>query len=111
MEILDIKNTDIPLTQKIKINDKTFILDIVYRKFDDRLICNLYNEFGDELGSGEKMMFGVPLFYHLYKDVSGNLNKNMPDKYIVPNTEDGKEKVVNIKNFSNKVFLYLMDVI
>lgn len=110
-EYLNFKNTDIPVRQRINISNETFFLEIQYRKFDDRLVCNLYDEFGKVLGLGEKMVFGVPLFDYLYKDDLGNINQKMPKKYIVPCTVDCKICDVNLINFSTKIFLFLRDVI
>lgn len=110
MKYLDIKNTDIPCKQKFKIKDKTFILSLAYRGYDDKIICDLYDEFGKEIAVGEKMVFGVPLFYYLYKDELGNFNQDLPGAYLIPTSVDGKEIEVNLENFSTKIFLAIKEV-
>ncbi|MGL6100042.1 MAG: phage baseplate plug family protein [Fusobacteriaceae bacterium] len=110
MEILDVKNTDIPCDLKIKIKEKTFILSLKFRGFDNRIICDLADEFGKEIANCEKMVFGVPLFYYLYKDRSNNFNQEFPGAYIIPTSTDGIEVPVTLENFSTKVFLAVVDV-
>lgn len=108
--ILDIKNTDIPCDYKFKIKDKTFILTLNYRGYDNRIVCDLSGEFGEEIAVGEKMVFGVPLFYYLYKDNLNNFNKDMPSAYLIPTSIDGKEVELTLENFSTKVFLFVKEV-
>ncbi|MGL5126147.1 MAG: phage baseplate plug family protein [Fusobacteriaceae bacterium] len=110
MEILDIKNTDIPCNLKIKIKEKTFILSLKFRGFDNRIICDLADEFEKEIANTEKIVFGVPLFYYLYRDRNGNFNQDLPGQYIIPVSVDGVEVPVTLENFSTKVFLSLVDL-
>lgn len=110
VKIIDMKPTEIPCRKKINIKDETFLLDVRYRAYDDRLIVDLYDEFENVLGVGEKLVFGVPIFYYMLKDNKGNYNNKFPKQFIVPYSEEGKEKVINLENLGKEYFLALFDI-
>lgn len=109
MEYINLKNSDIPCKTKIPINDETFILHIKYRAYDDRLTVDLYDEFENVLGVGEKLVFGVPIFYYMLQDSKGNYNNKFPKQFIIPWSVDNKEKVINLENFGKEYFLTIFE--
>ena len=109
MYFINLDNTDIPCKKKIVIDDETFILHAKYRAYDDRLTVDLYDEFENVLGVGEKLVFGVPIFYYMLKDNKDNYNNKFPKQFIVPYSVDGKEKETNLENFGKEYFLTIFE--
>ncbi|HBJ79727.1 MULTISPECIES: phage baseplate plug family protein [Fusobacterium] len=110
INIIDLKSSDIPCRKKLTIKDETFLLDIKYRGYDERLVVDLYDEFENILGVGEKLVFGVPVFYYMLFDTKGNYNAKFPKQYIIPWSEDGKEKEINLENLGKEWFLGIFDI-
>lgn len=103
MDYLEVKNKDLPFDVKIKIKDVEFTLSFKYSEYLDRIYCDLIDSKGNDIAVSEKLVFGVPLFYYLYKDSKGNINRDMPQAYIRPWSVDGKEIEVNIDNFGESI--------
>ena len=109
MDILELKGSDLPISIKMDIGEKTFIYEFVYRGFDDRIICNLYDEFDNEICMGEKLVFGVPMFHFMQKDALGNNNLNLPSRRLMPYSIDGKEVECGIIGLGVDYYLMFED--
>lgn len=106
-EAIAIKKEKIPYKTKIKFSNGIFQLGFRYNKNSDRILVDLFAEDGTEINNSERMIYGFPLFWIYQEDLSGNLNPDYPDKYIIPSSDDGTEKEPNLENISESVFLII----
>jgi hypothetical protein len=110
METINFNVEDIPFKTKLKFTNGIFEFRFRYHKFSDRFYCDLYDNEGNIIIEDELIVYGIPLFWNYLQDSQGNLNRNYPDKWIIPLSVDGTEKTINLTNMRNKnVYLTLQD--
>lgn len=109
MKIIDFEQ-DIPFTQKVNIEGKIFEFDFYWRKQDDSILLDLKNENNEIIVKEEEIRYGIPLFYRMCPDVNGNIRQDLPQKLIVPLSQDLEYRRVGIETLFKSVFLTLQDV-
>lgn len=99
---LIVDTSDMPNYVILPIGTENFTIEFYYRERFDNLYFNLYDSDDSPLITGEKIVYGVPLW---------NINDaNLPSERIVPLDETGAESTVSIDNFQTSVFLYFDDL-
>jgi hypothetical protein len=99
---LIVDTSDMPNYVILPIGTENFTIELFYRERYDNFYFNLYDSDDNPLITGEKLVYGVPLW---------NINDaNLPSERIVPLDEAGVESTVSIDNFQISVFLYFDDL-
>lgn len=109
MNIIEFEQ-DIPFSQKVNIEGKIFEFDFYWRKADDSILLDLKDDNNKLIVKGEEIRYGMPLFYRMCPDVNGNIRQDLPQKLIVPLTQNMKYERVGIETLFKTVFLTLQDV-
>ncbi|WP_322925435.1 phage baseplate plug family protein [Paenibacillus campi] len=100
-EYIEIEKENIPYRFDITLADELFTFEVHYNAEYDYFTVAL--EIDDEvLTSGEKIVYGIPLFY----DIQDNRFPKVP---IVPYDESEKNTVVNWETLGSSVFLYVIE--
>lgn len=100
-----IKKEKIPYKTKVKFSNGIFKLGFRYNSTADRLLVDLYTEDGELIQDSERMMQEQPLWWIMLEDIQGNHNPIYPDAYLIPVSDDGTEKEVNLENINSSIFL------
>lgn len=99
---LIIDTSDLPNYVVLPVGTENFTIEFDYRERYDNFYFNLYDADDNPLITGEKLVYGVPLW---------NINDaNLPSVTIIPLDETGVENTVSIDNFQVSVFLYFEDL-
>lgn len=101
MKIIEIEKENIPYRFDISIADEIFTFEVHYNSDYDFFTVDLEGG-GEQLVFGEKLIYGLPLFY----DVQDN---RFPKLLIVPWDESGNSTAVSWETLEASVFLYVMD--
>ncbi len=108
VDIIDINKDLIPYSFNILL-DKTYKLGIKYNEYNDTVLVDLFDEEGNEVYLNETMTYSMPLWWYQLEDINGNRNVNFPDKYLIPLSVDGVERLVNFENLQDKIVLVVTD--
>lgn len=99
---LVVDTSDMPNYSVFTSGAENFTIELYYRDRFDSIYFNLYDADDTPLITGEKLVYGMPLW---------NINDaNLPADRIVPFDEAGVENSVSIDNFQTSVFLYYDDL-
>ncbi|MNS83057.1 hypothetical protein D3C72_1168290 [compost metagenome] len=101
MEYIEIEKELIPYRFDISIADEMFTFEVQYNADYDFFTLDLEKN-GEVLAVGEKLVYGLPLFY----DVIDNRFPAIP---IVPYDESDRTQVVTWETLSESVFLFLIE--
>lgn len=101
MEYIDIEKDQIPYRFDISIAEENFTFEVHYNADYDFFSVNLERE-GEVLAVGEKLVYGMPLFY----DVMDNRFPKLP---IVPFDESDISTAVTWETLGKSVFLYVIE--
>jgi len=101
MEYIDIEKEQIPYRFDISIADEVFTFEVHYNAEYDFFTVDLERD-GDVLAVGEKLVYGMPLFY----DVMDNRFPKLP---IVPYDESEISTAVTWETLGTSVFLYVIE--
>lgn len=101
MEYIDIEKEQIPYRFDISIADEDFTFEVHYNAEYDFFTVDLERD-GDVLAVGEKLVYGIPLFY----DVMDNRFPKLP---IVPYDESELSTAVTWETLGTSVFLYVIE--
>lgn len=101
MDYIDIEKENIPYRFDISLADELFTFEIHYNADYDFFTAALEKD-GEVLTAGEKIVYGMPLFY----DVQDNRFPKVP---IVPYDESEKESSVTWETLGESVFLYVVE--
>ncbi|PAD73667.1 phage baseplate plug family protein [Paenibacillus campinasensis] len=101
MEYIDIEKEQIPYRFDISIADEVFTFEVHYNAEYDFFTVDLERD-GDVLAVGEKLVYGMPLFY----DVMDNRFPKLP---IVPYDESELSTAVTWETLGTSVFLYVIE--
>ena len=99
-EKLDIEVEDVPLVFDTSVGDDAFSMGINYNEIGDFYTVDLYDNAGDPLIMGEKLIYGK----RLWRDY---VDESLPAVDLVPLDESGIDNVVNKDTFGSTVFLYI----
>lgn len=101
MEYIDIEKEQIPYRFDISLAEENFTFEVHYNAEYDFFTVDLERD-GEALAVGEKLVYGMPLFY----DIMDNRFPKLP---IVPFDESDKSKVVTWETLGKSVFLYVIE--
>ena len=94
---IDINKNTLPNSFDYTIGSEDVTIEVYYQEMYDSFYLNLYNSTGAPLITGEKLIYGMPLW---------NINDaRLPMQTIIPMDESGKENTITWDNFNNTVFL------
>lgn len=101
-DYIDINLDDLPVQFDYTIDENDFSFYLYYNETNDSYYIDILDENGIEIVTGEKLVYGYPLF--------GSINDpRLPMINIVPFDEDDKQKEVSKLNFTTSVKLYIKD--
>lgn len=106
MQIIDFKGT-IPFRQQFIVEGTVFKMEFYYRKIDDTILCDLYDENDNLLSGLNPIRFKQPLFSHMIPDINGNIRKDFPQKLLVSMSTTGASERVGIDTLFKTVFITL----
>lgn len=101
MEYIDIEKALIPYRFDVSIQNEIFTMEVHYNPDYDFFAIDLEKN-GEALVTGEKLVYGQPLF----RDVADHRFPGLP---LVPYDESGQRQEVNAETLSESVFLFIMD--
>ncbi|HEY2493249.1 MAG TPA: hypothetical protein VGI33_10095 [Paenibacillus sp.] len=101
MEYIDIEKNLIPYRFDLSLADEVFTFEVHYNEEHDFFTVDLERD-GEVLVLGEKLVYGMPLFY----DVMDN---RFPKLSIVPYDESENSIAVTWTTLSESVFLYVIE--
>ncbi|WP_223068478.1 phage baseplate plug family protein [Paenibacillus caui] len=101
MNYIDIEKELIPYRFDISLFGEMFTIEVHYNSDYDFFAIDLERD-GEVLVTGEKLIYGQPLF----RDVMDNRFPKLP---IIPYDEAGKENKVIWSTLSESVFLFVAD--
>lgn len=101
MEYIDIEKEQIPYRFDISLAEENFTFEVHYNAEYDFFTVDLERD-GEALAVGEKLVYGMPLFY----DIMDNRFPKLP---IVPFDESDKSKAVTWETLGKSVFLYVIE--
>ncbi|MDR9857877.1 MULTISPECIES: phage baseplate plug family protein [unclassified Paenibacillus] len=100
-EYIEIEKDLIPYRFDISLADEMFTFEVHYNEEFDFFTVNLEKN-GEILATGEKLIYGQPLFYD-------NQDNRYPKVPIVPYDESENESEVNWRTLNESVFLYVIE--
>ncbi|MGN7359454.1 phage baseplate plug family protein [Paenibacillus sp. SAF-054] len=100
-EFIEIEKDLIPYRFDISLADEMFTFEVHYNEEFDFFTVNLERN-GEILAVGEKLIYGMPLFY----DVQDNRFPKVP---IVPLDESEQQSDVNWQTLNESVFLFVIE--
>ncbi|MCJ8015222.1 hypothetical protein MUG84_26495 [Paenibacillus sp. KQZ6P-2] len=100
-EFIEIEKDLVPYRFDISLDDEMFTFEVHYNEDYDFFTVNLEKN-GEVLAVGEKMIYGMPLFY----DVQDNRFPKVP---IVPYDESEQQSEVNWQTLNESVFLFVIE--
>lgn len=99
---IDINKNILPNSFDYTIGSEDVTIEVYYQEMYDSFYINLYDSTGAPLITGEKLVYGMPLW---------NINDaRLPMQTIIPMDESGKENTITWDNFNSTVFLYVDDL-
>lgn len=101
MDYIDIEKENIPYRFDISLADELFTFEVQYNPDFDYFTVGLEKN-GEILAAGEKVVYGMPLFY----DIQDNRFPLVP---IVPYDESGNSSAVTWETLGESVFLYVIE--
>ncbi|MCG7318005.1 phage baseplate plug family protein [Brevibacillus laterosporus] len=101
MEIIEIEKEQIPYRFEIALPDTVFTFEVHWNSEYDFFTVDLERD-GEVLATGNKIVYGVPLF-------SSSVNDRFPRVEILPYDESGSTQVVTWATLSETVFLYVFE--
>ncbi|MGC6588021.1 phage baseplate plug family protein [Paenibacillus sp. Dod16] len=101
MEYIDIEKEQTPYRFDISLAEENFTFEVHYNAEYDFFTVDLERD-GDVLAVGEKLVYGMPLFY----DIMDNRFPKLP---IVPFDESDKSRAVTWETLGKSVFLYVIE--
>ena len=101
MKYIDIDKSKIPYTFEVVLNGDTYQFEINYNTLGDFFTITLYKNH-ILVRSGEKVVYGVPLFDNL-------LHLEVPFTVILPYDTTGEAIRITYENMNEDVFLYVLD--
>lgn len=101
MDYIDIEKALIPYRFDISLADELFTFEVHYNPEYDFFTIALEKN-GETLAVGEKVVYGMPLFY----DIQDNRFPKVP---IVPYDESEQNSAVTWKTLGESVFLYVLE--
>lgn len=91
-----------PSSSDITIGTEQFTISLNYRHLTDTFYLDLYDDSGEPLILGEKLVYGMPLW---------NINDaRLPSTTLIVLDETGVESTVSYLNFQQDVFVYYDDL-
>lgn len=100
-EYINIEKALIPYRFEVELGAELFEFRVDYNGLYDYFTVDLYKD-GATLVTGEKIVYGAPLFDEIY-------DNRFPGPTIIPIDESGKENRVGWGNLNETVFLVVVN--
>lgn len=100
-DYIEIEKELIPYRFDITLADELFTFEIHYNEVGDYFTVDLLKD-GEVLVTGEKIVYGVTLFYDVQDD-------SFPRVPIVPLDASGKSQIATWETLNTSVFLYVIE--
>jgi hypothetical protein len=101
MEYVEIEKDLIPYRFEISLSDAIFTFEVHYNSEYDFFTMDLERD-GETLVTGNKLVYGVPLFTNCVDD-------RLPQEEIIPYDESGIHQEVTWATLGETVFLYVFE--
>lgn len=98
--MFEIDPSAVPLTFEAEFGNDVVIIGINYNELGDFYSADLFDDQGEPIILGEKLIYGKPL----WRRYAGS---KLPAVDLLPLDESGRTKVCNKETFGQTVFLYI----
>ena len=107
-QILPIEKNLIPYTFDIILSNRTYTIGLKYNQSSDRFSIDLSRN-GNNIVRGEKIVYGNPLFEAIQQDNNGNINEDFFTEILLPYDFSKEQTEVNLDNFYDSVFIWILE--
>lgn len=102
--VFEIDPAEVPFTFEAEFGNDVFVIGINYNELGDFYSVDLFNDQGEPIILGEKMIYGK----RLWRRYAGS---DLPAIDLLPLDESGRTTVCNKQTFGKTVFLYIDTVV